>query len=234
MNKKVLGYSILIAALLLSVAGVAYAHWTKTITVDGYIITGSVDWCWFDERASEGDYGDLTGDIWPLQIGGGFGYEIFETYKDIAEAWIEIDEEDCKWLYFGVNRGYPCYMADFTVYPLVTGTVPVKIDHVELWLIPYEGAPESDWDPIEMDLGAQYVMLDWDDDGECDVEIGFAEQLKGLQLEPGSSAQEISWWLHICEDVEWTHYMADEQSRVTYLFALRLVCVNYNEYPIGS
>ena len=228
MSRKVLGYSILIAALLLSVAGVAYAHWTKVITVDGYVISGSVDWCWKTIEVTEGVRGtDRTGDIWETALG--YDYWYMDTYKDIAQVWYEIDAEDCKLAYFGIDKAYPSYFANVRMYPKVTGTVPVKINNIELWLIPYPDAPQGEWILVDDALRNEYAMLDWDDDGECDVELAFGEAYLGQQLEPDGEL-ELSFYLHVCEDVDFTHYMSEVRNE--YQFALRLVCVNYNEYPI--
>ena len=233
MSRKVLGYSILVAALLLSVAGVAYAHWTKVITVDGYVISGSVDWCWSSILVNEGTHGDLTGDIWPVLDpppgGSGYGYWYSETWKNIASVRSEIDQQDCKLAYFYIDRAYPSYFVNVGLHAIVTGTVPVKVNNMELWQIPYEGAPQDEWELVNPSINDDYSMLDWDDDGEPDVEIGFPEGYIGAQLDPGIE-RELSFWLHVEEDVAWTHYQEDV--RPTYCFAIRLVCVNYNEYPI--
>ena len=229
MSRKVLGYSILVAALLLSVAGVAYAHWTKVIYVDGYVISGSVDWCWREiaVQEAEGLLGtDLTGDIWPTLAG--YDWWAMPTYKDIAKPWSKIDEGDCKIAYFGIDKAYPCYFANVRMYPKVTGTVPVKINNMELWLIPTPDAPQEDWVIVDDALASEYVAIDWDRDGECDVEIAWAEDYIGKQLEPKGEL-ELSFYIHICEDV-WHNWNNEE--RPEYQFAIRLVCVNYNEFPI--
>ena len=108
MQKKkfmLLSTSLILALMLV---GFAYAHWSKTITINGSVDTGIVDLIIL--RAQDSDDG-----IDP-------GYN-----KDVADTTVQIDPQDPERLIVTITKAYPSYHVYIDVTVKNIGTVPVKL-----------------------------------------------------------------------------------------------------------
>ena len=147
MKTAKLGAIFLISILALAGIGMGYASWTDTITIDGKVNTGSVEWHFTADSGTWvykiHDHPDLTA----------WGYEIYVDYAGLTLAEIEdmfsgykveliayseavIDPNDDHHATVTYSNLFPCieFEADVTI--LYTGTVPGKINDIEfidLW-----------------------------------------------------------------------------------------------------
>jgi len=132
-----------ILLLALAVAGFAYAHWQKTITIDGEVNTGKLDL--IIVSASDDDTGIDPG-----------------KNKDVADTTITIDPNDPEKAIVTITNAYPSYYVYIHITIKNVGTVPVKLkeiritapecievegwDHVGEQLDPYPNEPyQSDY-----------------------------------------------------------------------------------------
>lgn len=128
--------------LSLAMGGVAYAHWSELITVEGYIQTGNLDVNWIQARTVDTDhrpdpglivhsydsYGDPeSGDYYDTWAGEA---EFLRYDKNVAKTRITYLEDDAVEIQF--KNVYPGYA------PLVwlrlegTGTVPAHLEKIYL------------------------------------------------------------------------------------------------------
>ena len=131
MNKKsMVLFSIAMSLIVLSAAGVAYAHWEKVITFDGIIQTGSVSWEWRDPFPEEA--GDLGVDYWAV-----WDYPIFyktQGNKDVASAaWTHTVSDPLKFIELTITNGYPFYMLEPEVHVYYTGKTPGWVQGVDVY-----------------------------------------------------------------------------------------------------
>lgn len=120
---------LLIFALMLT--GFAYAHWEKTITINGEVNTGKVDAIithWFCN--------DPPGNTDP-------GYT-----KDVASCVCSIDEADPQKAYITITNAYPSYYVHFSLTVKNTGTIPIALKEVK---VDGKTLPEEEWTPIDAD-----------------------------------------------------------------------------------
>jgi hypothetical protein len=211
MKKSPILFFLGASLLVLAVAGVSFAHWSKIITIDGVIASGDVDW----EFAS---YGTIdVGDDWHCWPGflfrDGYGY-YWQGEKDVASTEVWIDDVDRHILHVRITNGYPCYFTEVTFYPRYTGSVPGKVNHVFF--------KDQDGNILATLTENDYVAWDWDNNGLCDLEFNYGDNF-GAQLHDDRPPPEFSFWIHICEDAEMLH---------TYEFTIEIYVVNYNEYPV--
>lgn len=144
--KKAIGmFAALILALGMS--GLAYAHWSQTIYIEGSVETGTVCVGWLDV-----DYED---------------YEYL--YKDVGEvdAWLEdlkgwhIEDPIYETLVVELNNVYPSYEAYIYVEIANGGTIPVNLNDCDIY-------PVSDPDDlirfvdcwVDEDYWPDYPQLD--------------------------------------------------------------------------
>jgi len=135
--RKMIG---IFAALMLALglSGVAFAHWSETLYIDGTINTGILDVEWSEEGSWDTD--DYTD----------YG-QLISPDKNVSSITCEIDDENPNLLHVTVSNAYPC----IDYYNLVdihnTGTIPVHVldvdldnpnpDEVQIW-ITYYSDPE--------------------------------------------------------------------------------------------
>jgi len=103
--------ALLLAVLLvlaLASLGLGYGLWSKTLTIDGTVETGSVDAVWFYASCTE------TED------------------KPVGEFTVEPDPLDQEILLVTIGNGYPSYYLDCEVHFANSGSMPLKIRAVSL------------------------------------------------------------------------------------------------------
>jgi hypothetical protein len=205
MRKSPVVITAVLALLIASMAGVAYAHWTKIITVDGTVASGTLDWNL--KSISTIDSG-CTLDYHILHH---FEGDVIQGNKHVGTTTVSIDQDP----HIGhvlLSNVYPCYFTSVNFYPRSIGTIPIKIDTLKV----YDGSGALIG---EFRTGSPYFSIDRDDDGLCDIEFLYLDNF-GAQIHQGEWV-ENSFWIHICEDAE---------QEATYKFTFELSCINWNEY----
>jgi hypothetical protein len=165
----------LLLILALATVGVSYGLWSKTLTINGTVYTGSLDARWTFASCAE---------FYPWPTGGNTGE--FEG-KDIGsvEAWI--DQADDQLMHVVVRNAYPSYAADCQVHFMVEGTIPVIVRGTGIF--PGPGLTNCEL------TGANTKTL------TCDqITIKFYDNL-GTQLHPGDEAAS-SLMFHIEQPAE--------------------------------
>lgn len=172
------------AALMIALAmtGVAFAHWSETLYISGTVSTGEVD-ADFDSASSN----DPPGTVDP-------GYD-----KNVGCT--EVTGIGTKTLTVTVTNGYPCYSSRIDYAITNTGTIPVKIQSIEI-------------EPTNFTLAS----ASGSNDGEVYVEVtGIAV---GDQIDP---SQEKNGDLEI-------HIEQCAEEKATYTFTVTILLIQWNEY----
>lgn len=145
---KKIGLLVLALVLALGSLGVAYARWSDTVSITGTVTAGKVCVEWDDaystDRCPYGnpwyvgpgngdanvDVAAITGneDGWPNE-----GIYDFDTYfTDKNAACTQVTEIGDHQLLITVNNAYPLYFGDVEVEYCNCGTIPVKIQSIEI------------------------------------------------------------------------------------------------------
>jgi len=111
MNGKKLFAILAIMMIALGIAGFAYAHWEKIVTVDGTVNTGKLNLIIVSAAA------DDTG-IDP-------GYD-----KDVAKTVITIDPQDPQIAHITITNAYPSYHVYWHITIQNVGTIPAKLKEI--------------------------------------------------------------------------------------------------------
>jgi hypothetical protein len=141
MNKKL---TLVFTALLLGTAltGVAYAHWSKIITIDGQVDTGRLH---LYPLLSHDGYSEFT--------------HILDGGKGVA-WWGEI--WDCgittNYVGFELNNVYPCLGVDLDLEIWNDGTIPAGLADIRWWIY-YKDAAGA-WVELDYDLVPQVDTAD--------------------------------------------------------------------------
>lgn len=126
MNKKLTIYALALSLLILSVAGVAYAHWTKVIVVQGHVTTGSVCWEWDPQTVPPVDVSDSWyGYKADMNFIDGIFYDDFTT-KDIGKAMAYAGADEDTFVVRMWNT-YPMYATRVETHVHYCGSVPGKL-----------------------------------------------------------------------------------------------------------
>lgn len=126
MNGKKIFAILAILIMTLSIAGFAYAHWTKIVTVDGEVTTGTLNLIIIS--AADDDTG------------------IDQDYdKDVADTVITIDPNDPQIAHITITNAYPSYHVYWHVTIRNVGTIPAKLYSIEVDN-PNECLDVSAWD----------------------------------------------------------------------------------------
>ena len=215
--------AIFIATIFaLSGLGVAYAHWTDTLNIQGSVTTGNVCWEFVDVNIEDdhqptnpgGDYPTGTPD---QTCHPGFTFDPYEGWfwdldKDVAWGGYTLIEDENgfkKTLEITLNNVYPCNFNEIAFYVYNCGTVPIKISHILI-------------NGLRYDAGTPHITFDLSGNDVDDFEIKWNNNW-GAQIEPDSSTTwEISFWTHILND----QHFEDG----TFTFTISVVCCQWNEY----
>lgn len=110
MDTKKLFITFAILMLVLGIAGFAYAHWEKIVTIDGTVNTGNFDVVIVhvgdDDERGEPDPG---------------------KDKDVADTTVRIDQIDPERAIVTITNAYPCYEAHVDVTVRNVGSIPAKL-----------------------------------------------------------------------------------------------------------
>lgn len=210
MNKTV---KLFLPVLCLLAIGIAYAHWSENLYVNGQVETGEVDWgflppiIWSDPTGSTGDFA-----LDPSIDEEGF---TFYLTKDVASTDVDIydtdGDGDFDTMEVHIYNAYPCYYGHIGFDARVGGTVPIKI-----WKVVING--------VEFYENNIYDSFDLNGDGEDDIEFWWPEYYFGAQLHPGDKV-DTSFSFHIlqpCPEGE------------TLTFTIEFIAVQYNLYEVPT
>jgi hypothetical protein len=212
MNKKLTIYSIALSLVVLSVAGLAFAHWTKVITVSGVVTTGSVSWEWSTQAGQsvdDGDPGDYLRDLVTWDI-------ILDNPKDIG--WAEmLKTEDPDTLLVNIYNAYPGYTLEVTTHIHYTGSVPGIVKSVLIY--------DADTDELLATIDHPDTYDIEIPDGEYPFAIDWYETFGQLHY---CNTWEASFFITFLEDL-----VQDEVSEdldPNYSLRICFEIINYNEY----
>jgi hypothetical protein len=224
MKKRFLSTGILFMVLvaLLAAIGIGYAHWTKTLNIDGTVNTGTVDAIFVaaftddddavdnpdkDSQDTDGcvDLGlvDDAGTYNQQKDGPDNGYtscdpaasgrDEKEHYeKDVARCDAAIDADDNEQAYVELVNAYPSYYCTAWFEIQNNGTIPVKIQEVRVNGVVVEPS--------------QTNGFDLDEDGNADVDIHVTDITIGQQIEPedpdnpGANDAQMDLDIHVLQD----------------------------------
>jgi len=209
-NKKLLAWPMVLMLGLLS-TGVAYAHWSQTIYVEGQVETGELDWCF----TVTGNLDPPTPQLPPNGIPDYHSYDGFAGWiywqgdKDVGYTTVVVT--DCHTVTVTLNNVYPSYFNAMSVYAVNTGTIPLIIDNVIIDGNILRASPT----PV--------IRLDLDGDDLDDIEIWWGDGF-GTQIHPGYPSPEMSFWVHVLQDAP------QGATGATLSFTIELVAVQYNLY----
>lgn len=106
METKKIAATFAILMIALGLAGLAYAHWSETLYIEGTVETGNLDVEW-----SIDDFGDN------------------EVEKDVGIVDVTIDGDT---LYIMITNAYPCYAFNIVLDVHSVGSVPAKFVDYEV------------------------------------------------------------------------------------------------------
>ena len=213
----------------LSGLGVAYSAWTDTLYITGTVTTGDLCWEFYqcsllDQLPPQNPGGDYVGMGNPLaDYTCNPGFESvkppFFWNSDKNVGWCtqlieDLDQDGCyETLNITFNNVYPCYFNSLSFYVHNCGTIPLKVDHVEINGVAY--------------YQNFYQALDISGNGVNDFEIRYGDNF-GTQIEPDEySFDEFSIWFHVLQDEDPVFQSG------SFTFIIQIVCIQWNEYPSG-
>jgi len=168
----------LLLVLALASLGLGYGLWSKTLTIDGTVNTGTVHAKWTAAVTT-----DPPGSP-DLKDESGARYD-----KDVGMLECTIDDIDPEILHYTIHDGYPSYYADCEVEWTNDGTIPVDVADLR-------AGPEGG--PLVSIPFDEWVDLDLDDDGLNDINLKVVNGLL-VQIDPGKK-DAYSVWVHVKQD----------------------------------
>lgn len=202
-NTKLLAWPMVLMLGLLS-TGVAYAHWSQMLYIEGSVASGSLDWEFTDVSAEDDVLGELD-------------YNCRDNFEGPPPLKWRVDKDvgrttaiitDSHTITVTLTNVYPSYWTEVSVYAHNTGTIPLIIDNVIINGNVLRKSPTS------------VVGLDLSSDGLNDIEIWWGDGF-GTQLEHCERSPEMSFWIHVLQDAP---------QGATLSFTIELVAVQYNLY----
>jgi hypothetical protein len=178
-RRRVPPVGVIAVLLLLALAsiGVAFGLWSKVLTVEGTVQTGSVHAKWSGAICSEFHPWPFGFDITPGEAEG----------KDVGSTTVAPDPSDDNNLFLTVENGYPSYAVDCQVEFVNDGSIPWKIRGIGI-------VPGPDLTNCTV-TGSQTVTL------SCDqVTVIYVDGV-GAQFEPGDIAAS-SLRLHVEQEAD--------------------------------
>jgi len=229
--------------MMLSAAGVVYAHWTDTLQVDAQVATGNVEM--IITSAATDDDGvanaweiiketpDQEGtnyDAWPgTSSNDPATYMAGQRYdKDVARCRVTGISPDRHSVQVVVENAYPSYHCTIRSNVKVTGSVPVRNQVARVAACVDSQADCSDpayFVPVPYDLGSN--SFPFDPGGGSDFELVMQDAPGGNcghQFDPGRTTV-------------WTvgfHVLQDAVQNETYLVEISLDVVNWNEWSLDA
>lgn len=210
---------VLLVALALAVSGAGFAHWSQTLTINGDIETGELDWefvsCSVLDESAPPPYYPTDSPDYTCNLGFELGPQGWFWKLDKNVAWGEQelvdsdDDGDKDTLKVTLHEAYPCYFNSVSFYVHNNGSVPLKVEKVIINGIEITGLP------------APVVGIDCNGDDKADVEISWNDNF-GVQFDPCiPNPAEFSFWIHVLQDAP----PGEELS-----FTIQVVGVQWNKY----
>ncbi|RLI81355.1 MAG: hypothetical protein DRP01_10980 [Archaeoglobales archaeon] len=219
--------------ILLSVLGVAYAHWSATLYISGTVETGTVDAEFGYVQSNDDGCGDVseTGD--PYECGT-WSYVVEEEkekwyweggryVKDVGSCTVELSE-DRKTLIVTLDNAYPSYMPSIAYQIVNTGTIPVRIEKIILTRVG-GNYPKKELTPctryyVDYETGTVAETLF----AEADFSIHVTGIYIGQQIDPKDYA--IG---DLC-----IHVLGNAKQNAKYTFTITIVVTQWNKVPPPS
>jgi len=205
----------LVTLMAASIAGVAFAHWSDVVYIDGTVEMGELIVGWLDIK--------MCGD----------NEDTFDPVKEVAEpeCWLDVEETSVhhdppqtvyKVLYIVVHNAYPQYRAYCKVDLKNAGTIPAHI--VGLSITDPDGVLTIEPDPA--DPTHYEIMKDVDGDGDLEaiINLYIYKQETGAplvcnQLDPCTD-EPVDIVLEFKQEAEECH---------TYRFVIEILAVQWNK-----
>jgi hypothetical protein len=205
----------LVTLMAASIAGVAFAHWSDVIYIEGTVEMGELIVGWLDIK--------FCGD----------NEDTFDPVKEVAEpdCWLEVPETSVhheppqtvyKELHINVTNAYPQYEAFCKVDLKNAGTIPAHI--VGLSITDPDGVLTIEQDPL--DPTHYEILKDVDGDGNLEAIINLyiykqatGDPLVCNQLEPCTD-EPVDIVLEFKQEAEECH---------TYRFSIEILAVQWNK-----
>lgn len=186
--------------------GVAYAHWSETLFIQGTVDTGEVDWEFIFNNETQKDHGlDWTSNVGMT--------EIWQLDKDVGSTTIGYRDTDTDGDYdtmdITLNNVYPCFFEHISFMVRCNGTVPIIYKQAEF----YVGG-----DLVLTLTSPGYFTLDLDGDGYADVEIRWGDSF-GTQLHYNDEL-DMSFKIHVLQE-------APQSAQLS--LSIHLIAVQWNE-----
>ncbi len=154
----------------------SYAMWYKTLTVNGTIDTGTVDWQFIAVPQCIDTGLDWNGNYSP--------WNYYQVDKDVGSCSAMYTDDHT--MQFTINNAYPWYFEEITTHAVITGTVPIKI-----WKVIINGVELYETNKSET------VFLDLNGDTLNDVALVWNDNV-GVQYHPGDTV-EMSFWIVVLQ-----------------------------------
>jgi hypothetical protein len=199
---------LLLAGTLLT--GVAFAHWSEPLLLEGSVATGLLDWRFTAVGHLDPGPPDSVRDYHCRDNFEGPEPYYWQGDKDVGYTTAVITA-DPHVIEVTLNNVYPSYFNSISVYAKNTGTIPLIIEEAII-----DGHVVMDFDTK--------VRLDLNGDGKDDLEIWWKANIFGVQLEPGKDGPQTSFWVHVLQD-------APKGGSLHFTIELVAVQWNYSEHP---
>ncbi len=218
LGRKYLPVTALFMLLVLALVavGVGFGLWSKLLTINGVVNTGTVDAVFY--QAFTDDDGGIqnpdkdAGDEGPCPLYGdsgcdprAFGPNPDRYDKDVGECEVWIDDKDNEILHIRVDNGYPSYHCTVWFDIWNNGSVPVKIQSLEVT-------------PANFTNGVE-------------VTVGLSELACGQQIDPVADPASLEGLAQ--GDIHIHVEQAAEQD-AEYTFDAALFLVQWNEFDEGQ
>lgn len=222
MNTVKLSTVFMATVVAIAFVGVAYAHWTATLTISGTVNTGSISPVFTDAFTDDDetvnnpdkDSGDTGPD--PKEPGPSSAEDPIERHdKNVGSSSATIGEDGS--VTITVSDAYPCYWTTAWMDIENQGTVPVKVSSISLTV----GGTTEDIEPcttyyIDFDTGTIDETPDDGDDMSIHVTPG---DLLDKQIDPGAAETQMDVEIHLLQDAE---------QDATYTFSITVNLVQWN------
>jgi hypothetical protein len=209
-NKKIIAIPLIIVIALATV-GFAYALLSQTLTINGTLTTGELDWEFVRGYSGGNDNGlDYNASWYPTP-----GIERLD--KDIGNTTVtEKDSDgdgDLDALEVNMTNVYPWYAVHVAFRVHCSGTIPIKI---------WKAVFKVDNTVVqEIYTDDTTVLLDLNGDGKNDTSIWWGDNF-GRQLEP-CSGRDLSFDIIVLQD-------CPKSSTLT--FTIEFMAIQWNEYYV--
>lgn len=201
------GTAFLALALALALTGAGFAAWTDTLTIEGNVDTGELDWEFSRGVFTHMDHGldwncdpDFT--------------NVRQVDKDVGSTTGQFKDTDADGdddtLEVTLDNVYPCYYEHIAFWVHNNGTIPLIIEKIII---------SSDYETHEFYELPCLVDLDLDGDDEPDLNLNWGNNF-GVQLHPCVEAN-MSFDLHVKQDAPQGESLS---------FTIEIIAVQWNEY----